>query len=51
VDVGYIRRTKTSADAATNESKDLLSVVEESAQGIGWIHEFCDGNCAEDITQ
>jgi len=27
VEVGYIGRTETSANAATNESKDLLSVV------------------------
>ena len=30
------------ANAATNESKDLLSVV-------GCIDEFCDGDCAENI--
>ena len=41
------------AKAATNESKDLLSVVGvgESPSGVGCMHEFCDGDCAEDIMQ
>jgi len=40
-------------NAVTNESKDLLSVVGigESPPGVGCIHEFCDGDCAEDIMQ
>jgi len=43
VEVGYIWRTETSANAATNESKDLLFVVGVGEGGV-------DGSCAKHLT-